>query len=269
VDPYIGITGVMTPQEVRALHRVFQNTFVGTGLRHKLVIGILASSKTLAGIQNKYPNRYPKPNRIPEIAQNLKDVFNVIHYSVDDDELDSLGFQLTTISNEIGGPHIDGIQLNVVWPHNDALKSFHIATRRTYKIILQLSRYAMGQMHHDVNAIAERVASYGNLIDAVLIDQSGGMGITVDVPHTLDLLDALAKRTPYINLGVAGGLTAGTLSNSITPLINHHPNLSWDTESGVRVPKCDDLDLQACYRYLVTSRTLHFHNPLKQFAQNA
>src|SRR3989344_2763546 len=76
--PYIGVTGFMTPQEVRAGLRGF-----GASSGRKLMVGVLASSETLAGRTGKWRRRYPKIERIHEIFQAHPSALNLIHYSTD------------------------------------------------------------------------------------------------------------------------------------------------------------------------------------------
>lgn len=52
--PYIGITGFMSRDEVEEVLTVFPENST-----RKLMVGVLASEKTLHGPTNKWPNRYP------------------------------------------------------------------------------------------------------------------------------------------------------------------------------------------------------------------
>lgn len=90
--PYIGITGFMSSDEVRLILDTFiksrpwvRNSFGQTVFRGKndriLMVGVLASMKTLYGKTNKWPNRYPKIEDIKNIFLcNSKHLLNLIHY---------------------------------------------------------------------------------------------------------------------------------------------------------------------------------------------
>ena len=248
--PYIGVTGFMTPQEVRAAQRKFDMLYMDGS--HALQIGVLSSSKKLGGLDNKYPNRYPNIDAISGIFQDHPDAFNVLHYNTDDPE--TLAYQLKVYAKEIAGPLLHGFQLNVKWPKADTLLDFRCATSDAYELMLQISRGAMEEFGHQVTPIAEKIASYGENIDAVLIDQSGGQGHVIkDLQFTLELIDAVKKRAPAVHIGIAGGLRAGTL-HCIRPILARHPEVSIDAESGLRALEYDDLDLPEVIDYFKAFR---------------
>jgi len=251
---YIGVTGFMTPQEVRAAQRKFDLLYMD-GSR-VLQVGVLVSSKTLGGGTNKHSTRYPRVDLVSNIFQDHHSAFNVVHYNTDDPE--TLAYQLKLITREIAGPHLHGFQLNVKWPTAKALLDFRCATSDAYELVLQISKGAMEELGHQVEPIAEKIASYGENIDAILIDQSGGQGQVIkDLRFTIELIDAVKKRTPTINIGVAGGLRSGTL-HCIRPILARHPEICIDAESGLRAPEYDDLDLFEVADYFKAFRKEYF-----------
>lgn len=76
--PYIGVTGFMTRVEVRAVLET-----VPAGSKYRLMVGVLMSSKTLRGEQNKWPGRYPKRETVPKIFVDDPRTFNLVHYATD------------------------------------------------------------------------------------------------------------------------------------------------------------------------------------------
>lgn len=260
MKPYVGVTGCMTPQEARALSRHFTDVFDESDLPHDLMIGVLASQQSLRGMKNAY-HRQPAAERIAEIFQPLPRVFNVLHYHENLGEDDStLAYRLAEITRSWCGPHLHGIQLNMVWPGSSMLEDFHMKTGRKYRIILQLNRLALEEKEFDVRRVTTEVAAYWKLIDAVLVDQSGGKGRFLDVPYTLSLLDALKRHVPHLQCIVAGGLDAGTVS-FLRSLVRHHPNVGLDTETNVRVQPDDDLDLEAACAYIESAHALYTYKP--------
>ncbi|MBI2048362.1 MAG: hypothetical protein HYT30_00320 [Parcubacteria group bacterium] len=254
MGPYVGVTGIMTPQEMRAVCRDFKR-LRREDSPHRLMAGVLLSPKTWRGNKNRYPNRYPLAARIAEIFQDDPAVINLIHYNCDADEMPSIGFQLSTITKEIAGPFLHGFQLNMAWPPVEPLRDFHAVTSGKMHIVLQLNTKAMAELNDNPAAIAHRVATYGDTIDAVLIDKSGGTGKLIEVKSSLELLRVLRKKVPHITLAVAGKLTDQTL-HTIQPLLDEFPLLSWDTESGVRTKDHDDLDLGLVFDYLDASTAM-------------
>ncbi|MDP3947688.1 MAG: hypothetical protein Q8Q41_03295, partial [bacterium] len=158
----------MTPQEVRAGLRCF-----AASASRKLMVGVLASSKTLAGRTNKWPGRYPKMERISEIFQVHPAALNLIHYNTDEPE--TLSDQLLRLV-EISGENLHGFQLNVAWPLVEELEKFHEATSWKQRLVLQVGGGAMARVEHSPQKFADMVALYGGfvgVVDDVLIDPSG------------------------------------------------------------------------------------------------
>ena len=97
---YIGVTGFMNNSEVKkAIEIVPENT------TYNLMVGILMSSKTLAGFANKYPSRYPQRENIADIFIDHPKALNLIHYSTDTPE--KLLFELYCLT-DLGGKNLDG-----------------------------------------------------------------------------------------------------------------------------------------------------------------
>ncbi|MBI2450547.1 MAG: hypothetical protein HYV47_03355 [Candidatus Nealsonbacteria bacterium] len=105
--PYVGITGFMRRQEVSAV-------LEQANLRVRmLMVGVLVSSKTLSGRQNKWPNRYPKIKEMADIFPEDPNALNLIHYNTDEPE--TLANQLLELTDR-GGHNLRGFQLNIAWP---------------------------------------------------------------------------------------------------------------------------------------------------------
>ena len=126
---YIGVTGFMTPQEVRAALRCFSGSPAC-----KFMVGVLVSSKTLAGKRNKWPGRYPATERIVEIFQPHAAAVNLIHYNTD--EPNTLSGQLLRLM-DLAGSHLHGFQLNIAWPSIGEIETFHEATGFKQRIVLR------------------------------------------------------------------------------------------------------------------------------------
>ncbi len=245
--PYIGVTGFMTPQEVRAALRCFD-----PASERKLMVGVLASSKTLRGETNKYPNRYPKTVDIEYIFQEHPAALNLIHYSTD--EPDGLSEDLLFLPAYCG-PHLDGFQVNMCWPEVRGLQRvrrlFKLRHGRKYLIVLQIGRKAMEEVASRPKALADKVADYvkNDAIDDILIDASGGKGLPLDITKAREYLDELASRDLGIGLGVAGGLSAETF-RPFAELLDEFPDLSGDAEGKLRDPISDDLDIIKMVAYI-------------------
>ena len=233
--PYIGVTGFTHQNEIEeALQVVPYSTY-------RLMVGVLMSSKTLRGEQNKWPHRYPKKETVADIFVNSQKVLNLIHYSTD--QPDYLTAQLEEIT-QLAGPYLDGFQLNISWPSMSSLRDF----REVYPekvLILQIGHRALAQIE-SLEGFKERLQVYQPLISGVLIDESGGTGRLFDTDRALYYLE-VASEVRGLGLGVAGGLRSDKI-HLLCPLIEKFPDLSIDAEGGLRTQTSHDLLSIGCMK---------------------
>lgn len=237
--PYVGVTGFMTPEESAAA--IY---YTPPGL-YKLMVGVLMSSKTLQGLPNKWPGRYPLIDRVSSIFVNDPRALNLIHYNTD--ELGGLSGQLEQL-DWIGGPHLDGFQLNIAWPQVNEIERYRAHVPDTF-IVLQIGGKAM-EISGSVTGCAERVKEYSPFIDAILVDPSGGHGMPFVPEVGQQYLGAIRDKCPDIGIGIAGGLCAETL-DSVAPLFREFPGLSIDAEGRLRTPQPEDrMDANKLFDYV-------------------
>jgi hypothetical protein len=243
--PYIGVTGFTNGDEVRSLlDTIPQNT------NRLIMVGVLASSKTLRGIPNKWPARYPRPVKLRNIFKNHPLALNLIHYNTK--EPGTLLEQIKQ-ARELAGPNLHGFQLNMAWPNPRVLAKIAMQSQRTI-IVLQVGRHAFQMIGHSPKLLADKIKEYEGCIDYVLLDPSGGYGKPLDSKTAQLYLEALTIKDLPLGLGVAGGLSATTL-NLLEPLVSQFPNLSIDAEGKLRNKK-DRLDLQLTQKYVQSALTL-------------
>ena len=251
--PYIGVTGFMSRWDVgEAIKELFSDGIHSSGqpdqLTHDLMVGVLASSKTLAGQPSKWPNRYPRVDAISKLFPPDRRTLNLIHYATDN--RDMLGKQLAQLV-QLGGPYLDGFQLNIAWPDPWQLREL-----RGKRLVLQLGKRALKEDCDSPGRVGARLAQYHGLITDVLIDASGGLGLPLDPTNVLEYVRAIARFCPNLGIGVAGGLSADTLE-LLQPIVAEFPWISIDAEGRLRTPQPEDqLILHATRRYLHGSRDL-------------
>src|SRR5690606_15726794 len=76
--PYIGITGFTSPEQTRAALQIMR------GSPRKLMIGVLASKKSIAGLPVRQQKRYPHFNDIEPIFRFERQALNLLHYHTDE-----------------------------------------------------------------------------------------------------------------------------------------------------------------------------------------
>ncbi|MEK7073053.1 MAG: hypothetical protein AAB974_01290 [Patescibacteria group bacterium] len=246
MQSYIGATGFTEAAQVtHALQAVPH------GSTRKFMVGVLASAKSLRGMPLKpeWQGRYPKREEIAGIFPDDPRTLNLVHYAPGDEYRESMLHDLLALRDEVG-PRLHGFQLNVAWPRETMLGVYREDRgQHRHMIVLQIGREAISLMDDGATAAARRVAGYGALIDAVLIDPSAGKGQPFDPGAAWNLLSAITERCPRLGVGVAGGLGSGRLADAVQ-LARDFPYLSIDAEGRLR---CADgaLDEWAVKHYLM------------------
>jgi hypothetical protein len=212
---YIGLSGVTTRAEVLAALAAFP------ACGRQLMVGVLASEKTLAGQRNRYFRRYPRVESIAGIFTDDPRCLNLVHFGADDPP------DAATLAHlfEAAGPLCHGVQFNGAYPTPGDLVRIRVAFRRAgreARIVLQL---------RDLSTTMRQVWAYEGLITDVLIDASGGLGRPLDVPKAEALFEQLRSAFPHLGIGVAGGLFAETVPRVAGLLAR---GASCDAESGLR-----------------------------------
>lgn len=260
--PYIGVSGFMSADEVHAAIAAYRDAWAeiapGREPTHDLMVGVLASSKTLAGQTNKYPLRYPRFGDIASIFQAERDVLNLVHYaSVAAPDSSKLYVLMLA-----GGPWCHGFQFNVSWPSWTCLTKF-VRQHRPSAAALQPSHEGMGwsivlqagpRMLANMGAAANlawELDPYIGVATDVLIDASGGEGRAIDAAGGAWIGRSIGDRhNGKIGIGVAGGLCAETLTPEIGKLLQ--AGCSIDAEGRLRdgADGGGNLDLDKVRAYL-------------------
>lgn len=206
--PYVGVTGFMAPAEVNAARAAWASAWsaIGKEPSHRLMIGVLAGIKTLAGQVNKYPRRYPPRDEIAGLfPTDDGTTVNLIHYATGGATFELGSYLLNAMM--WAGPNCHGIQVNAIWPDPLGIRVMR-ARHHSARVVLQLGPGALSQMQWQSRAIAERVRDdYGDSVTDVLIDVSGGRGVPVDPAKVVALIADLRDHGDW-RIGVAGGLCA-------------------------------------------------------------
>lgn len=241
-QPYVGITGFMSQNEIQSVLDSMPKDS-----NRLLMVGVLASQKTLRGEKNKWPNRYPEVGRISEVFVKDRRALNLIHYNTKEPE--TLTEQLVEMT-KLGGQNLEGFQLNLAWPSRDTILAYHKICGGKF-IVLQIGGKAFEIVNHSPKELAERVSWYEHVVDYVLLDPSGGYGVPFDTNKARTYLEALRGYNLDMGLGVAGGLSPTTL-NLVQPLLSDFPDLSWDAEGKLRDEQ-DNLVLPTSIEYVQMS----------------
>jgi len=231
--PYIGVTGFMSRAEVDEVLLAVSNTS-----RRKLMVGVLVSSKTMQGIPNKWPGRYPRGENIAEIFSPHPMALNLVHFNTKDP--DELLAHMVAVT-ELGGENFHGFQLNIKWPSPKTLYEY----KKLYPqkiIVLQCGEEALKEIEYDPNKLAATASNYEHICEYLLVDPSGGIGKPFDTYKACCYLAVLNANTGFMGFGIAGGLSYESINELLSPIARIYPNTSIDAEGRLR-DQNDNLDI--------------------------
>lgn len=239
VHPYIGVTGFMSAQEV---NEVLQG--LPSESPRKLMVGVLASSKTIQRIPNKWPNRYPNPEDIAGIFVGHPAALNLVHFNTKEPE--RLLAQMVEVT-ELGGENLHGFQLNLKWPDPRTIEDYK-KKHPEKVIVLQCGGGALVEVGENPQSLADAAKMYEGLCEYLLIDPSGGYGMPFDTAKGLEFLKALHFSVKGMGFGIAGGLRPETL-DLLEPIAKVFPDTSIDAEGRLRDGN-DHLDVVKAKRFV-------------------
>lgn len=250
--PYVGITGFMDSTESAHALRVFGSPS-GT-FNYKLMVGVLASARSVRGEEKRFANRYPSLRKIPSIFPNSNQSIGLIHYSTD--YPNCLYQDMQALAEHCAhNPGFHGFQLNMNWPNVDDLKRWKNESLVGRTLVLSITSSCMHLAGNQPDVVAELVAkSYHGLVDYILLDPSGGRGQVFDLPTMLGYLRAFAQVGIIENLVVAGGLSSTNLVLA-RAIAGEFPGISIDAERKLR-NQDDNLDLGESTYYLNAAKNV-------------
>ena len=245
---YIGITGFMQAKEVDAMLSVLPRDS-----DRLVMLGVLASGKTLRFQPNNWPQRYPRRENLGTIFAPCENVLNLIHYNTKEPEhlLEDM-----ILAQSLAGKNCHGFQLNIAWPDKKVLADYRAQAPDTHRtIVVQCGGKAMSDVGMDPRRLAERIQEYDGLADYVLIDPSGGLGQEFDSNFAGKCFEQLEQAVPNIGFGVAGGLYDRNLDRKLSDLLEVF-DFSIDVEGKLRNGQ-DDLLVRAAKEYLFTADRIY------------
>lgn len=215
-NPYIGITGPTTRQEVDHILDTFEANGFNREQGHEPMIGFLVALKSLK--ENSMANRrYPDFSNLPSLLEATGGyTFNTIHYN--SRELSTLGDQLVGVFSQ-GVYEEDlsrAVQVNIPWPPIAELRRAK-AKLPDLKFIIQLSCSALRD--RSPREVADLLATYGELANYTLIDPSGGQGIPFEPETVLPYYEAIKDKLPDLTVGLAGGFSGENVVERVNQIV--------------------------------------------------
>lgn len=242
--PYISVTGVTNLQEANVLAETFSRC-LPPSFTHQGAVGYLVTLRTL----------YPDVLQLPTLlAQTGNIVLNTIHYSTRTSEgLSGQVKKLFGLGNIYHDKLCQALQLNVRWPDVNQVEEIKTALPEL-RIILPLSPWILRRQTRE--EIADRVGDYGDLLDFILIDPSGGKGTTFEASWVAPYYRLLKYYFPEKQIIVAGGFNEANVPLRLALITRAlmSGEFGIDAESGLRDRSTGDhygkLSLTKAVRYI-------------------
>ncbi len=237
-ETYVGITGFGSRLEVDVVRAALPSDRL-------LMVGVGMCGYPTAWGPEKWPLRYPKPEKIPPIFPESGNVLGLLHFTPHPDcDLRELLY----LAQCVGGRNCHGMQLNKAWPERNALAHYKDAWGLKRKTIaLPIDGKALNAVGWNPRALAWRLKEYEGLIEYVVLDLSGGNGKELNETLAEQCFSAIEVLMPELGFVVAGGLHADNVECKLRPLLRKR-EVGSDAESQLRTPN-DRLSTIKAIRY--------------------
>ena len=143
---------------------------------------------------------------------------------------------------------LHGFQLNIPWPDPKLLDQYRAFQTGTDSIILQVGSNAFAQVDNSPQELVKKLKAYKHVVNYILLDPSGGTGKLMAIGPMRDYLRAIFDAGLQLGVGIAGGLSAETLSMIEPIMAEFKGNISIDAEGRLR-DEHDNLDLAKAKAY--------------------
>lgn len=234
----ITITGITRREQPRRICRSVRKVPPG----HRLVMSVLANAETIEGPAER-SSRFAEPEEIGPIFAATRAAGGEPMLSYDLRPGEDLAFEVDQLVERVGIPST-WTQVNGE-PSVEEVRDLCRSRERRgepSQVVLQVTAPVLHRFEgRATERLAEWLAPYVDAgIAGILLDESAGHGLPLDVHQALRRLRFLTRRFPDLDHAVAGGLDRTNLRR-LGRLLDLVPLLSVDVESGVRCAECDEL----------------------------
>lgn len=228
--PFVGVCGIQTASDLRALEQLAADVLAGTD--RFLMAGVKTVRTELASVN---------------CAETVRPF---VHCDFNGRE----PFEMIVERNIAAWEHsVCGLQLNVLpWMEVNYAPLF-VRLKREYPhiaLILQAHRLTM---EYSPQRIADRLQ--GLAVDYILFDASQSRAIAY-IPEEIELyIKAVCQARPDVNVVVAGGLCGPEMERLFAPLVQKFPALSCDAFGRLQDPITHELSWARVKDYLSAWKT--------------
>ncbi len=261
--PYIGISGVVSPEQQHQLVEQFTNLNLGN--ERRLALGVKAVHKTqFMDIENKYGREwYPVGEKaFASALEPSADYLGVAQVCFDASFVHDAKYrdELVARIQRRGAGWLDAIQFDMLPWHDEPMMLEwveRVKSETGMQILLQAHGETMKMLGPD--RTARMLGHHAHAVDYVLFDASHGKGVELSTTSLLPFLDAAYSSEALTGVGVsiAGGLNANVVRRHLPETLDRYPDVSWDAEG--QLHPIDErgkrpIDMNAAEQYLAASQ---------------
>lgn len=262
--PYVGVSGVGTPETQQQLIELFDEAELGG--KRQLMLGVKALHKCqwldqpwtrdddwdLVGEQ-VFRGAVTRSDRTTNIAQAY----------FDQREVGDAWYRQAFLERMYarGNEWIDGIQFDSFpWHENrDLLAFLHETKTRHPDTQVYLQCHEKSMQRYNPTQLARVLAEHAEALSYILFDASHGKGIRLNTAQLAPYIEEAFASDALAHVGVAlaGGLYGPVVRDDLPELVAQFPDLSWDAEGKLH-PVSEDgrmrLDMNTVKDYFAASR---------------
>lgn len=235
-QPYIAVTGATEISDIKKVSHAI-NEYFPPESSHFGIMGFLVSDKSLAKVNPIVNEKFLNSANLRRTLEATEPgAVNVLHYNTH--ERENLSGQISAIFGDTGiydEELSQAIQLNIFWPDVNEVKKVKDKFPEM-KIILQLGRRILE--NEDRFEIVERLKKYAADINYVLIDPSGGKGVSLNVKDFAPLYRLIRYEFPNLGIALAGGISDKNVTEILEEITRSlaTDEFSIDAENRLRYP---------------------------------
>lgn len=252
-SPYIGITGFKTKEEIIRTANAFKENYEKCRAYksvYKPMFGFLCSNKRL---EDKLSEGTQSPAfvQLKELidyaveADSLKKCIPMIHYHTENAK--TLADEIKEVFDGIYDK-CKAVQLNMTWPAIEQVEKIKKEFPEI-QIVFQLNKYALNDL--EAENVVKRTKEYEKLVDYILIDPSGGLGVEFDLEKSCELMTAIENELENKTIGIAGGLDGENVKDKITNIAKKiHSYFCIDAQGKLRTEDKKEINAEKTNKYV-------------------
>lgn len=257
--PYIGLSGIINPEQQAALSDVFRGQdFDDSRL---LALGVKATHKTqMLDTENKYGREwYPVGDDLANALDQNESELHVAQVFMNPKLAKDETYRGVFMNriHQRARSWLNAVQFDMLPIGEDgSLPKFIDDLKNTMGLNVLLQAHGGLMESYRPKELAKLLGEFA--VDYVLLDSSHGQGVRLDIDKLRPYIEALYESDDLggAGIGIAGGLNAEVVANDLPAIVKYYPDLSWDAEGQLHRPNENGkrpINLDDANAYIVAS----------------